>query len=659
MPDFPKHSTLWARFLVFLGLAGLGLFWLLTIPEDSFIFRWDRAIFQLINAAVGRSAVLDWSLLVTGSRGWYYGSLGAMLAFAMYQAWRTRARHHGRRFGYLLCAGLLALAAEEIADEASDLFPRPAPWVAQAETWNEVAVRAEMKDFLDYGPTDRVPDENFVAWFFVVLMLLPRMPRTASITLGLLALYTASHLILGTEWTTTFVSSVFFASALTGVILFLLGGPIEWTERKAEKLFAAALPSELLRSDLRKALEARDAEWQAALRVAYQSQDRQKIRRKERFWHELVGGRVLPLLGHSGEPFTLSNKPPGPKREGMQPSRYVRFLTYGEEKQTVVVKAAAAARLPWSRPSRLARYLRSVESQLYLERLGFPVARTYFCEDMMSRFGLRESVLIIEDYLSGSHLPLEDFETKREAIRLLARMHQVRRQNWGALSAGPEEELTRASYVSIFLRREVIYALRRMERHFGVSLDGETREEIWHLFEGEAGALLSEPDLAFRLIHGDVSVRNFLKSTDGTVRMIDFVTVAFDLPGIEIVRAPLVFTEAKSKKKGRPKELSPLWTAYFEEAGAQAYERFTRQSRLALARFSLRELAWGRARLEEEKPDAATLVSWIRQLFAADPRSLWGGQPEEADWSAVLRILGWNREEPSTSKTIRPAPLPD
>jgi hypothetical protein len=178
-----------------------------------------------------------------------------------------------------------------------------------------------------------------------------------------------------------------------------------------------------------------------------------------------------------------------------------------------------------------------------------------------------------------------------------------------------------------------MYCLDRLQRQYGAAWPAHLTSRIWSAFEAQAFRLAGPDGVPFRLIHGDVTRNNFLRSSNST-KMLDLLTLRYEWVGWEIVKACVSFTEKTQSWR------KDLWTAYFREAGAARWREFLRQGGLGAAYYILREFAQGRAfnsRREKSRPEPEAFAR--RLLYILNEERLWGTLPEETDWTAIDELF--------------------
>lgn len=628
MPRKSIPSFLSLRWIYLVGgIIALLVIYLVEIlePSRNFLSLAEVRVFFALDKTLGLNRVWDWTIYSGESPIFFFGALAGIVIAMFQDAWNSRRKHFGALFGYVLFTMLITAISLEISDNISDSIKRPSPWHLYQQTEVE---RSDEVGFIDFDKHVGMPDEKLTAWACLIALLLPMLPRTAIVALILMIYFGLCQLALGTQWFLTQIASFAFGFALAGLALLSARGPLRWMERKAEQVFLTLFWKSIISGPLPRdeaLLQVRDFPRKIWGKISLR-----KSQRKHRFWAALVQNDVLPILGSKDAPYRLDSRPQTPEGESIRPSPYVRFVQMPDGEITVV-KALRRWGGILHRSSRIIRYARSAKNALKLERLGLPVPRTYWVEESIHRLGMQRRFLSIEEYVRGRHLDPENSAEVHRCIQLLAQLHAQSRNRWGAISDSRSRR--RFQYGLQFLRPTVLKYLAKLRRTTGVDLSDADLNQIWPLFGTRAQGLLEDPDVRFRLVHGDVTARNFLLAGDGQPRMIDFVTVRYDLVGFEIIKA------ARGLSNGTPQACSAAWTAYFEAAGPGRWQEFKKQSALAFALYSLRELAQGRIRLAAPQTlSRDRVLQWIDSLFEM-PATLWGENARETDWVALLGFL--------------------
>lgn len=604
-----------------LTLYVIGLFPLEEAPQSTF----GEGGIRGLNRSLGRNPLWDWTLLVLSSSYGVYGCIliiGYVLALL---AWRRRFEDYGRLFGYGALAGVLAFVAQEVGDEISDIFPTPEAPLLRLDDLIDLR-RFYGLGWHDLQDRTHTPEENILGWGFLILFLLPRAGVAAAAAFILLILHGMAKAVIGMDWLLSMGVSALIGAAMGGAALVVLPGVIAWTERKAEEIFVLRFWHMFSRAARRPGAR---PELRSPARESPLSRVKNlRTLRRNLLWVELIEREVLPLFPGAPADIRLETSPPG---DADTWSPYVRFLTLpGEE--TYVVKAAWRFGGPLRRAGRLDRYLLAARHQRALEELQFPVPRLYWVREGLAWVGLLRYVVLVEEYIQGRPLDATADDETAEAMDLLARLHAQTAERWGPLSG--RRGFSAEHYLLAELRREVLYDLRRIGRLSDRPWPEAAYDRLWRAFERRGRALLETGTPPFRLVHGDVTARNFIRSAR-RLRMIDFADVAFHWAGAEIIKAAMTLS-------GRdPARCGAAWRRYFETAGPDRWREFQAEASLGLARAALRELAHGRAlgfRSGAAPPSSETVGRWMEALLTL-PDAVFGERPELTSWEKLLPLV--------------------
>jgi hypothetical protein len=607
----------------------LALFVLKLLPAtNAWLIAAEEGATRSFNALLGRRSVLDWAVILSSSDEWIIFCFVIGLVSLLVEGWLTRTRHYGRLFGFALFTVALTVATEEMGDKISDLIEhRDSPWVVLSGLTDLREIHEDGEEAIDMPDECGFPDENVMGWSCLAILLLLRAPRTAVFTLVTLAIYLGAHLAMGTRWMLDMTTALFAGPLIAGAALVTLDRPVNWLERKTEEGFLLVFWRSLatvegLRGQPRAEGETPDDPFRRP-RLA-------QMKLRERQWHRLVRREVLPTLNISFEEYRLLRHPPGEHGSEVRPSPYVRFLV-APNREILVVKSAWRFGTFFHQPGRVARYATSARYNVALERLGLPVPRLYWSKEGTRTGGLRRYSLLIEEFIDGRPLDTTNETEIRKAMGLIARLHSNTRASWGSLL--DTEPNARGQFIWQQLRPRVYVAMREMSRWYGKNWPNDLTYRTWKLFEEEAERALSG-SAAFRLTHGDVTARNFLVAGERIV-MIDFITLAFDLVGVEIIKAAVGLTRED------PALRRAAWISYFEAAGPERWQEFLKQSKLSVLLYFLRELSHRRAGgvQKGKKPaNPEEILSWL-QSVSQESASLWGTQSAETDWESLTRML--------------------
>lgn len=619
----------------FVGLAGLlALFAGALIPAaQRSISRAETGIFFQLNRILGINPVWDGSFMVTASDLWVYVAYGVSVLIFLGCAWRIRRVDYGQALGFIALTALVTLLVENLADLVADNLHRMLPW----RDGVIAAIRREHGyHFFDINKAEGIVDDGATALFCLFLMMRVRFPRAAWAVVGLLAPYVLSNLVVGTQWLTVQLSSMLLGMAMAGLALNHTDGLARYLERKASQGFVGLLGGLLLSRKLidRPLQKGEQAFWR---RIAEQSRRMNPFKRN-RFWHDVVKSQAIRLLGADPEGCELY-KSPNMTQERVKSSGKVRFLKT-ETGELYVLRATRHLGGLARKSPNFVRFADSVKNNAYLQRLGFPAPRIYWVQEGLTAWGMKNYLFAIEEYVESRPLDQGSEAELGRAMRLLATLHRRTGQGWGRIYDEPQR--SRAQYVLKYLRDDVTTHLKRIDDILRLHLESEDLSRLWAPFEAAAVEALGDESVPFRLIHGDVSPRNFRMGRDGELVMIDFPTMRHDLAGWEAIKASISLT------RERPEHCAAAWQAYFAEAGPERWREFQAESRLAFARFALRELAHRRVRIGGEtdpkkRPSRRKTLEWIEGLFAPETAP-WGETPAETDWGRIFAILGIHQE---------------
>ncbi|MCH8334100.1 aminoglycoside phosphotransferase family protein [Candidatus Sumerlaeota bacterium] len=348
-------------------------------------------------------------------------------------------------------------------------------------------------------------------------------------------------------------------------------------------------------------------------------------------WKYLISRRVAPLIGGSGSEFEVARLPMGAEKGHYRRSRYVRFVHFNDG-DPIVVKGAWALPPFLGRLSRLKRFRQSAQNSMVLERFGINAPHLYGTIEGSAFLGWLRYYLLVEEFVQGRSLDRLSSKETNEAISMLARMHDQARSFWGLAT---ETNLPpRPDYLREVLKPRVMRVARVVRRWYRRQWPSRFSDRLWEIIAKSAPASLSEGGLPFRLIHGDVTPHNVVFTPRG-VRMLDLVTVRYDLPGPEIIESILALT-----KKGTPLRRQ-VWRTYFDRAGPDRWREFLDQSAVSLLYFGFRELSKRRALgLSKGAPDPKpeTIAEWLLELERRSPE-IWGSQPAETDFDLLGDLL--------------------
>jgi hypothetical protein len=483
-------------------------------------------------------------------------------------------------------------------------------------------------DLLTMSLSDGYVDGNLLAWSCSVVLLWNRAPRTASLMLAFIVLHAFSEVSLGEQWPVAHVLAIFLGSAIGGFGLIRQERVFAEAERHVADFFVARAWRQLTPEGLSREPEAVALE---KSQVVLRETSRQKKNRlDDGIWLKLVRREVLPVLSLQPGRYVLSRLPFKDTKEPFKRSPHVRFIR-SPQGELFVVKAAWRWSYPFQVPKKIFRYRLHAKNTLTLERLNFPVPRLYWIREGMINFGMRRFLILVEEYLPGRPLDRAAYEETSEAIRLLARLHENKRIGWGAISEPGKNSVE--EFVWTYLRPRIMYSLHRLQRLYGPAWSPDLSTTIWNWFEGEAFKLTGPDGPPFRLIHGDVTRNNFIRSGD-SVKMLDLLTLRYDWAGWEIVKAAVSFSQKSESWR------SQIWQDYFQEAGNARWREFLHQSGFAAGYYILWEFSHDRGfgiRSAEELPEPEVFARRLHTLIY--DRAIWGTSPETTDWKRLNQLL--------------------
>ncbi|MCX7765133.1 MAG: aminoglycoside phosphotransferase family protein [Candidatus Sumerlaeia bacterium] len=656
MTKIKDKRLLGGNIYLFGGFSGFFLLLIILLlfsGKDFWLHKIEHQIFYVLNGTLGISLAWDWLIIIAISRVWLQISIVLVFGLAILEGWRLRQKHLGRHFGFLIFAVAISLLADETADLINDRIKRPAPCYELNHLAGKVSSTSgtqsyflkvhppQVKTYKDLSdiykthlisPLDNdVLDEKTAGWFCLALMLFFGFPRTAIVTLGLLLLSIVANLATGYQWLMGEIGAFCLGSIGAGLSLVWLRRPLHWLERKTEEIFVILFSKSLM---AKTAVFAHlNEEEVKTLNIWLRQNALRRLISRERFWDKLIRRKVFPLLNVHNTTFSLTSQPEVQTSLKTRPSPYVRFLKLPDGRM-FVIKAVSRIGGVFHRSGRIARYKHSAWCNLFLEQLQVPVPRVYWVEEGISTFGLRSYFFMIEEFINGRPLNLSNEGEVKEAMRLLALLHNHPSQLWGAVFS--HGLLPREDYLLRYIRPRILYYLNKIERTTGINFSEEERMHLWNLVKDETTKVIAKDSISFRLTHGDVTPRNFLVSNDGTLHLIDFTTVRYDLCGEEIIKSAISLT------RGFQDRTHTVWESYFERAGSERWAEFKLQARLAFALFAIRELAHQRALWRKKNnyvPSSEKIWHWLQQLFCDEYLAIWGEKPAETNWSAIYAII--------------------
>lgn len=590
----------------------------------------ETHVFFAMNKLLGRNPVWDWTILLTASDFWIALTNVCSFLILIYYGWKKRTDDYGRIFGHLVFILLVVIITEETADVIADNLHRVLPWKAGVADEIKASFHA---DFFKMHRDEGIVDDATSSLSCLFFLAFIRAPRPALMILLMISMYVLSGIIAGTQWVTVQFSSWLMGSFFAGLALTYSAGIRRWLEHKSSDLFITSMSHIFFENKLRGFSEPKT---RAPFIRQVTAKFRQlKINTKRSFWEKTIMPKALEVLNANPASAKLYTSP-RLTMEKVKSDKRIRFLD--ADGKLFAVRAVRYRGGIYRTSPRYLHFITSVKNNLFLERLGFPVARVFWTQEGITNFGFRNYFFAIEEYLTLRPLNPALAQEIDHSMELLAQLHAHTSEYCGEINA----HHTRSYYLLRYLRGDINYYLKKIARTGHLEFSSGDFDIIWKLFEVEAIAVLNDTNLRFRLIHGDVSPNNFCAGKDSSIYMVDFLTLQYDLAGHEIIKACVSLTRLF------PEHCHHAWIAYFRHAGSERWKEFLLQSRLAFARFALRELAHQRVALEIGDTDVKTQIqNWIKNLFHLGD-SIWGQNPNETDWKKIFKILGIhqkNREE--------------
>lgn len=623
------HYARYGRRLAAVCLLGLALSYLFTLisPFEGFVTRLETETAVRLNGFMLDEPLWDWTIFLFSSRTWLMIAMLIGTVFGLVAARRMFNRDYGRVIGYLVLTAVIAVATDEIADEISEVIKRPSPLSSGLGLIDPVRIQdPDLRIPHETG----LPAEDVACMACLAFLLFVRLPRLGLTIFGITLLHCFGQLSIGNRWLMDMITAVFFGGLVAGGALWGGRGLFALFERDAERILLSDLwwlvpGGRAFSSDMARLRRLGEPSARSAAPLSFSLDDR--------LWRRMIDTEVLPLFGIPPGEAHATRKPPGGVSEGWKSSRYVRFIELPSS-EVLVVKFAWRFGGSWHRSRRIRKYAESARSSLTLEKLGQPVPRVYWGAEGVSHLGFVRYFLLVEEFIRGRPLEVKHGNEVGAAMRVLAGLHRIESTTWGGVAGQSGSKGSHPAWIWLRLRPDVAGWLRRVAGRRDELWPDGIEEGIWKRFESVALALMDDSPPAFRLIHGDVGIRNFMWSGEG-VRLIDFVTVRYDLPGTEIIRA------ARNFGRRDPANTLALWRAYFDEAGEERWREFLRSANLSLARYALRELAQDRVKKFKKTPLdelSERLPGWIDGMLDLDPR-VWGDSPDRTDWKTLLTIL--------------------
>ncbi|OOG23011.1 hypothetical protein B1C78_12860 [Thioalkalivibrio denitrificans] len=328
-------------------------------------------------------------------------------------------------------------------------------------------------------------------------------------------------------------------------------------------------------------------------------------------WTRLLRNEVAPVLGLCQGDYTVSRRPPGLSDDApFRLREHVRFVQAAHG-QAYVVRMRRRWRLGAKEQLRQHGVASAARAGLLLQQLELPVPPLIWLREATTLCGLRSHFLSIEQFVPGRPLDLDNGDEVAAAMQLLARLHRQP----GEMPGMPGKyRVERARFVRDMVHYTVLRALGD-RRRTGPPPDRRLTAQIM----AAARKAYLEQSLPLCLIHGDINAGNFLHGEDGGLRLLDFDSLRYDLPGSEILRAVYTLSGGNSGMA------SHAWCCYFDTAGETRWHHFLAGARFALLLHLLR------------RPGAPCPTEQLRAV-ADDEVGLWGRTPGETDWSHLIEL---------------------
>lgn len=624
-PQYYKKNGI---ILLSFGLIGLSLMYglLLYYPSEDRILNFERDIAVSLNKSVAHNAIWDWTVQIASSRFFLMLSYVIAVGSVITWSWLRRTQDLGRVLGYAVWVLLWALLAQEVGNEISNFIQRDPPRVATNELSNLHLLYSQTPDA---SAKTGVPDAHVLGIVCMALLLTIRARAVGLSIFPILLFHIVGQLSVGNRWLLDILGATLFGSVFAGGGLVLLARPLSKLERASEDLFLRRFWS-WMPTTFECTANPEEFRSEKLIPTEVQFTSEQKLR-KERYFRSVIAREVLPLFNVTMNSVQVLQQPEGELGDDWKGSSSVRYLKLPSN-EIFVLKLAQAIWGLHSRSGRIQRAIRHARSNLALERLGMPVPRLYWLSEGRSPTRLVRHIIVVEEYLQGRTLIPDDETDILEAMGMLAKLHDNLGTGWGALAH--TSTASAASYLWNELRPRTLYMINRIASWYGPHWPDGLTDRIWNLFREQYEIAMADGPPHFRLIHGDVGVRNLMRTSKG-IYMIDFTTVRFDIPGAEIIRS------VNSLTKRNPVMRQLAWSAYFSAASRTRWHEFLRTANFDLARFALRELAHHRAlglRPNSHPPDASKIHSWLVEIFSLDA-SDWGISHEETNWNQIAALL--------------------
>lgn len=634
MEAYQKDEEGWGRPPLHAGrviaLSVFGLIVVILLAVNPFseraVVEIESDVVLLLNDMLGNVFLLDWFVILGGHTGILLGTMLLLLGTFAMEGWRIRRTDYGRLYGYGLLVVLFAFVVSGLVDKVSyQIGQRPAPWTVLGGL--DDLRKFYTTEFLTMSLDDGYVDGNLLAWSCAVVLMWDRARRTAMIMLTFIVVHGFSEVALGEQWPIAHVLGLLIGAVIGGMGLLRLERVFANAERHMADFFVARAWRQMTPEGLSANSPAIAFE---KPRVKLTGSEHQKHWANNLIWLKLVRREVLPVISLQPGEYVLSRTPPQDSDSPFKPSRFVRFIR-SPRGEVFVVKAAWRWSYPLTTPKRILLYRLHARNTLALERLNFPVPRLYWVREGTLNLGLRRFFLLVEEYLPGRPLDRRSYGEASDGIRLLAQLHDNKRVGWGAISESGKSSVE--EYVWTNLRPRVMYSLNRISRYYGSKWPAELTTQIWGWFETLYFKLAGPDHPPFRLIHGDVSRNNFIRSGE-TVKMLDLLTLRYDWAGWEIIKATVSFSQAGEGWRGR------LWEDYFQEAGNARWREFLRQSGVTAGYYILWEFAHERTFGIRQGHSPGEPEDFANRLYKLmHDESLWGEQPDQTDWQRLDRYF--------------------
>ncbi|CAN5406295.1 hypothetical protein BH09SUM1_BH09SUM1_30830 [soil metagenome] len=627
MKSSPRRRYGWS--LSVGGLAVLLFIYALAalFSTDDLLKSWETTVYRTFDATLFVAPAWDWTVLFFASVWWIVISAVVLFLIIVQANWKTRREHFGRSYGFFLATIAFMIISASLMDILAEDMRRAAPWTALYIHRHALEQPRDVH-FIHFARHTDVLEEVTYGWTFLTLVLGMRFRRVAIYSGIGLFLYVLGNITIGRQWPTTLLVSAALGFITAGIWTAGWSRPLSWVERKAEEVFVRLFWRHLQVAAPALGAVGAPAPLHAG---AMLREARARASRKQGYWADVVESEVIPLISPGNRDYEIIQHPPTVDGKKSSPSSFVRFVKI-RGGRTYVVKSVQRKNSVMGMPGRIAKYVRSSRTSKVMQSLGLPVPEILWASESLRAFGMRRRFVAVEEYIEGRPIDLHSETELRETFALLARLHEVTGEGWGTL--GEDRSTAFGSYMYRFAQQELSFHLHRLMERQTILIEEVEIDEIWRRMESRL-MQRQATKLPFRLIHGDITEKNILRTTEGKFYLIDFVDVGFDLAAREIVKAGLYLCRAL------PGARSDCFTGYFAARGAGAWEEFRVEAPFAFFLYALRELTQGRVAVPQID-DAATrsraLLQWIHRASDVG-ESAWGATPAETNWALIDQLF--------------------